>query len=82
MKKIITLSLVVFFCSSNMVAQIFTKNTTLDIVTAAEVTGSSWVDYDNDGDLDVIVYANQPSGNNPNGYHYIFRNDWEQGLQE
>jgi len=63
-----------------MVAQIFTKNTTLDIVTAAEVTGSSWVDYDNDGDLDVIVYANQPSGNNPNGYHYIFRNDCGTGF--
>lgn len=82
MKKIITLSIaVVFGCGSPLLrsnflaAQIFTKNTSLEIVTAAEVTGSSWVDYDNDGDLDAIVFANNVAANNPGGYHYIFQNN-------
>jgi len=49
--------------------EVFTAVTTGDLVNAGENTmSSSWADYDNDGDMDVLL-------TNFNGFNQLYRND-------
>lgn len=75
MKKLLTLAIASFLFSFCTVAQQFTKVTGSVVTNVQEGYGSTWADYDKDGDLDIYVNVRSPSVNNPNGYNYLFQNN-------
>ncbi len=70
-KVVIVASIFIFVLFLPAISQVtFTKNTTSPVVTGGGATfGSSWVDYDGDGDLDLFAVNFNNQNNN------LYRND-------
>ncbi len=65
----IVAAMILFACTTMLNAQPFTKITTGQIATdVRDASGASWIDYDNDGDLDLFT-SNRAVGN------YLYRNE-------
>jgi len=56
-------------------AQTFVKVTDSPVNAPMEAIGTSWGDFDNDGDLDIFINVWTPSVNNLQGYGRLFQNN-------
>ncbi|MBW8051951.1 MAG: VCBS repeat-containing protein, partial [Cytophagales bacterium] len=76
MKKLNFLLVLFVSINLNTFAQIFTKITEGPLVNdKSDGIGCTWGDYDNDGDLDVLIAVSQPSLNNPNRRNFLYQNN-------
>jgi len=60
---------------SYIYAQTFVKVTDSPVNAPMEAIGTSWGDFDNDGDLDIFINVWTPSVNNLQGYGRLFQNN-------
>ncbi len=69
---------IILFASTAMLnAQPFTKITTGQIATdVRDASGASWIDYDNDGDLDLFIASGPANGTRARDY--LYRNQLKQ----
>jgi len=56
-------------------AQTFVKVIDSPVNDPMEAIGTSWGDFDNDGDLDIFINVWTPSVNNLQGYGRLFQNN-------